>query len=86
MTQAYRDDYPDAVKGVFFGKNKLLDILNQTGCVGIRAYFGINGETKELSLVLVGAKTNTNDMTEGYIIDNGVTCPPVCGEANDLNS
>ncbi|MBK7148064.1 MAG: hypothetical protein IPH78_04385 [Bacteroidetes bacterium] len=86
MTSAYREANPDAIKGLFFGKNKLLDLLNQTGCVGIRIYFAIDDETKEAGLVLVGAKENTNDITSGYIIDHGISCPPVCGADNDLNS
>ena len=69
----------------FVGRNKLLDILNQTDCMGVRIYYGIdkNGEKR---LVLVGADGNENDLFKGIIVDNLIKCPTNCSSANDLNS
>jgi hypothetical protein len=87
FTQAYRDDVGDTQnKAYFFGKNKLAAILSQEGCVGIRVYFGLDKKTGKYNFVLVGATSNENDMTEGYILDNGVPCPTMCGNKNSLNS
>ncbi len=81
-------------KGVFFGKDKLLAILNQTECVGIRCYFGAvdvtnsGGPATEISLVLVGAGADENDQLSAMdkILDYGVPCPTKCGSTNSLNS
>lgn len=70
----------------FFGKEALLSILNQEGCVGIRCYFAkrVNGQ---LSLVLTGADENEDDMLEeGEIAEGGNPCPPACPSTNELNS
>lgn len=87
FTQAYRDDVGDTQnKAYFFGKNKLTDILNQSDCMGIRIYFGLDKDTGKYNLVLVGALANENDMTTGYILDGGIPCPTCCGNTNSLNS
>ncbi|MBI3363775.1 MAG: hypothetical protein HY033_02590, partial [Ignavibacteriae bacterium] len=41
------------VKGGFYGKNKLLTILNQPNCVGIRYYHAMNDKGEPV-IVLVG--------------------------------
>jgi hypothetical protein len=71
--------------GLFVGRNRLLDILNQTGCMGVRICFGIdkNGDPE---LVLVGADSNEDDMEKGVIVDHLSPCPPRCGKSNALNS
>lgn len=70
--------------GHFFGKNKINDILNQEGCVGVRIYYGIDGEAK--NLVMVGADANENDLEEGIILEHAVPCPTRCSTPNKLNS
>jgi hypothetical protein len=69
----------------FQGKEKLLELLNQEGCVGIRFYYAINDEGQKV-LVLVGADSDENDMENGLIIDKGDLCPPFCSKKNSLNS
>lgn len=87
MTQAYRDSTgdPEARKGVYFGKDAIEAILSQTGCVGIRFYFAHDDEGK-LSLVLVGADANENDLHTGTLAEFGLPCPKRCASANPLNS
>ena len=70
-------------KGHFFGRNEINSILAQTGCKGIRIYYGIN-DLNEKVLILVGADANENDMTN-LIVDKSVLCPPRCGARNSLN-
>ncbi|HWB62552.1 MAG TPA: hypothetical protein VG603_03505 [Chitinophagales bacterium] len=85
LTAAFRKVYPSQPKGYFFGRNKLNDILAQTDCEGIRIYFG-RDTSGNLTLVLVGADSSTNDQCSGYILDNGIGCPPTCGASDALNS
>lgn len=85
MTKAYRDANPTAVKGHFFGKNKINSILNQSGCVGIRVYYGLDS-TGAKQLVMVGVDSNQNDQYNSIILDRAVPCPAYCGISNDLNT
>lgn len=85
LTAAYRNAQMNSIKGVFFGKNKLQELLDAEGSMGIRCYFGLTSESK-LTLVLVSADEDGNDLTELSILDNGIGCPYVCSQTNDLNS
>jgi hypothetical protein len=69
----------------FQGKEKLLELLNQEGCVGIRFYYAINDEGQKV-LVLVGADSDENDMENGLLLDDGIPCPIICSKRNKLNS
>ncbi len=69
----------------FFGAEKIKDLLDQTNCVGIRIYYGIDENGKK-NLILVGAKANEDDMTSGLILDRSISCPAFCGNSNGLNS
>ncbi|WP_054413735.1 hypothetical protein [Hymenobacter sp. DG25A] len=60
-----------------------MSLLNQTGCMGIRVYYGLDGTTPKL--VLVGAKSNEDDMTT-LVLDEGCASPPNSGVANSLNN
>ena len=70
---------------LFVGRNRLLDILNQSGCMGVRIYFGID-KNGEQELVLVGADSDEDDMEKGVIIDHLQACPTRCSKSNALNS
>ncbi|MDL5047795.1 hypothetical protein QQ054_17395 [Oscillatoria amoena NRMC-F 0135] len=97
MTETFRNTFLGngrTRKAIFFGKDKLMELLNQTDCVGIRCYFGgvvttvdPKSSVVDYSLVLVGAKANENDMVGEMdkILDDGVPCPAQCGMANPLN-
>jgi hypothetical protein len=73
------------VIGQFVGKNQLLKILNQEGCMGIRFYYGV-GDDGLKNLIAVGVEGNENDMTEGVILEQFIRCPPKCSTKNGLNS
>jgi hypothetical protein len=86
MTASYRSSVqPGTVTGQFVGKEKLIQILNQPNCVGIRMYYGLD-EFNENSIVAVGVDSNENDITNGHIIDRFIKCPPRCSKRNPLNS
>src|SRR5438309_8651484 len=85
LTKEYRKKNPGQILGGFFGKTALLDLLNQTGCVGIRYYYGIDSSGNKV-LVLCGADANENDILgpgSNVCKEMSLICPPRCG-ANDV--
>jgi hypothetical protein len=70
------------IRGGFYGRNVLMNILNQPNCKGIRYYHALvpNKETQALehTIVLVGMDTNGAEMA-GTFTDEGPLCPPFCG-------
>jgi hypothetical protein len=75
----------DEIIAQFIGKNQLMKILNQKGCVGIRFYYGI-ADNGLKNIVAVGATSDQNDMINGIILDDALPCKPYCSKANTLNS
>jgi hypothetical protein len=82
-------DYNE-VRGHFFGKEILVKILDQPGCVGIRFYHAID-DNGQKTLVLVGADSKGSSMWpsttrgSGKLKDGGGgtgdtsrPCPPYC--------
>ncbi len=69
----------------FIGKNKLIELLEQENCVGVRIYYGLD-EIGEKNLVFVGADEDENDLVDGVILEFAVKCPPKCSDKNDLNT
>jgi hypothetical protein len=88
LTANYRSGQLDPVLGQFLGANKLQTLLGQTGCVGLRIYYGMDGETGAPTIVVVGVNSSQNDIlgTEPLILDTALPCPSYCGSSNDLNS
>ena len=66
-------------EGILFGKDHIQDLLNQTGCVGIRIYYGKDGtaNTDPAQMILVGTDVDGNDMAN-LIVDMGRPCPSHC--------
>ncbi|QIX62589.1 hypothetical protein FY528_05685 [Hymenobacter lutimineralis] len=84
-TANYRAEHPDEITAYFFGKNILQRLLSQSGCVGIRIYYGQDSAGVP-KLVLVGADANQNDMLGGRIVaDSGLPQPPSQGVNCVLN-
>lgn len=71
----------------FFGKEKILKLLNEDGCVGIRIYYG-KDEKGGQKLLLVGVKKDMDDIAPTHmdrasedgpmILDLSFPCPPYC--------
>ncbi len=74
------------MKGVAFGKDAIQEILDQSGCVGIRFYFGMEVLPPSFKLIGVGVNSSGNDMTSGKIMQHGLPCPTTCSTTNALNS
>jgi hypothetical protein len=86
LTAKYREWAGErAIIATSFGKTALNKILSQSGCIGIRMYYG-RTENDEPAMVLVGIKGNGDDIIEGEIAELGANCPPFCASPNALNS
>jgi len=78
LTRAYRESVPSgAVLAEFFGRDAILEILDQPSCVGIRMYFAKKADGS-MALVLVGADASGNDLSSGPLAEFGLPCPPMC--------
>jgi hypothetical protein len=71
------------VKGEHFGRNIFEKILAQSGCVGIRIYYG-QDDNGTSNMVMVGVDNRGNDITGGVYGELGIPCPPFCPEPNPL--
>ena len=88
LTERYRNQFSSTqlfIKGEFFGKQAIQNLINEPNCVGIRIYYGLN-ENNIPKLVIVGVDFNENDLIQGSILDFGKLCPPACSNSNPLNS
>lgn len=75
------------IKAHFFGKEKILKLLNQENCIGMRIYYAKN-DNGDKQLLLVGAKSDQDDILptdmqaaseeENIILDKSTICPPYC--------
>ncbi len=85
MTAEYRLRNPNSTLAHFFGKDIIEHVLEQNGCMGIRMYYGLDPDTGNKELILVGADADENDMLD-VVADLSRPCPNVCGATNALNS
>ncbi len=87
LTENYRDQQSGSgyILGEYFSKDGIYSVLTQSGCVGIRIYYGLSNSSVP-KLVIVGVNADENDMVDGNILEMGSPCPPTCSTSNDLNS
>lgn len=86
LTKGYRDASLSTTNAIFFGVEKLQELLDQNGAVGIRFYFGLD-ESKELTLVAVGANEKEEDIlipNAELVLDCGIKCPNNCDPSSPL--
>lgn len=83
LTKEYRDSNgPDTIRAIYFSKSAIIKVLDQTDCVGIRIYNAI--KDGKHTFAIVGVKANQEDLEDGYILENGFPCPPICGISGQL--
>ena len=75
MTNAFRARYPSAIIANAFGKDAIIQILNQSGCTGVRFYNALDIDGT-VHLVAVGITSDGTNMTSGYIAERSVCCLP----------
>ncbi len=83
-TENYRATITPGEKlGGFFGREVIEEILAQEEAVGIRYYYGMDSDGKQV-LVLVGADAGGNDLLDGTIAEKSYPCPPFCVNSSPL--
>ena len=72
LTQKYKSSVPaGSIRANRFGEEALDAILSQTGCVGLRIYYGITASSAP-TLVIVGVDSNGGDLTKGKLAEYGI--------------
>lgn len=84
LTENYRNSQGTGFKGGYFSMEGIKKILDQEDCVGIRIY---NAQTEqgERQFVLVGVKSNCEDLYDGELAEYTYICPPYCAQSSPLN-
>lgn len=89
LTRNYRNNsgQSNPIRGQFLGSNKLMELMKQTGAVGLRIYYGAS-EAGVPKIVVVGVDSDENDILgeDPLILDTSMPCPPNCSSSNSLNS
>jgi hypothetical protein len=83
-TENYRNANSGSIKGHYFGRQHIESILEQTDCVGIRIYHGIDDQGNPC-LIMVGVDADEKDLYNGYIAERSLPCPPYCGSGSPLS-
>ena len=66
-----------------FGVERVQEIMDQSGCQGIRIYNGYYDSKRRL--IIVGVDEDGNDMTSGRILEFSTPCPPNCATTTSIN-
>lgn len=84
LTRNFREN-PTAptVNAGYFGRDCIVRILEQNGCVGIRMYYGRNDDGSPC-LVLVGVDNTGEDLYNGTLAEFYYPCPPFCPQSSPL--
>lgn len=86
LTRNYRKHAGQgAVKGKYFSRAAVEQLLAQEDAVGIRYYYGVDNDGRQ-QMVLVGVDTNGKDMVEGFLYGNPMPMARFNSESNPLNS
>ncbi|MCX8056758.1 MAG: hypothetical protein N3F03_03995 [Ignavibacteria bacterium] len=73
----------EGIKAHYFGKEALMKLLEQEGCVGLRIYYA-SQEDGTPELVIVGVNEEGKDLV-GMVLDRSWFCPPYCDGESMLN-
>ena len=86
FTKKYRDSNPsNIVKGGFFWKDQLIDMLNNSKAIGMRYYYGIDDNDSPV-IILTAVDGNGDDLYNDKLLDFAPQCPDVCSVNNPLNN
>jgi hypothetical protein len=68
----------ETVIAQYFGKDVVDKILAQSGCVGVRMYYGIRTNGKP-GVIILGVDKYGKDIVTGVLASPTFYCPPFCG-------
>lgn len=71
------------ISGFAVKKEPLLRLLNQTGCVGVRAYQAMEADGRP-TLVMVGVDEHGEELLDGVLLEHMMPCPPFCPRGASL--
>ncbi|HTH55833.1 MAG TPA: hypothetical protein VL728_07280 [Cyclobacteriaceae bacterium] len=82
----YKSKHSNSTNSIQYDASIIQELLNIPGCVSVRIHFAENNNgTNCMVLVAVDANGNailppsdTSTTDAAFILDDGVTCPPVC--------
>ncbi|MDM1405546.1 hypothetical protein SAMN04488018_12524 [Myroides marinus] len=80
----FKAQNPNAINSYYVGIDKLQALLGQNNCIGMRIYPGLNKQTSLTNMVLVGVNQIGQDISDGIILEELITCPPACPDNNTL--
>ena len=88
-SESAREPEKTVIKAHFFGKEKILKLLSEEKCVGIRIYYG-KDEKNTKQILLTGVKSDMNDILPDdmnsasedapMILDASEPCPSYCSK------
>jgi hypothetical protein len=86
LTTKYRETVSiGEMLATYFSKAALNKILGQNGCVGVRIYNGLTAGDQHC-FVLVGIRSDGEDIYDGDLAEHGLPCPPYCPLQSPLGS
>jgi len=86
LTRNYRKSAgAGAVKGRYFSRTAIEQLLMQEDTVGVRYYYGIDAEGHP-QMVMVGVDAFGQDLTEGFVFGHALPISRFHEESNALNS
>jgi hypothetical protein len=86
LTRHYRKSAGNgAVKGRYFSRAAMEQLLLQEDTVGIRYYYGIDNENRP-QMVMVSVDAFGQDLVEGFVFGNALPISRFHEESNALNS
>lgn len=80
----YQDQEPFGIKAELFGKEKMMEILNQPEAIAFRVYYA-KDDNEGWRLIFVGVDKDGRNLgpiaggnAAGLLLERGVPCPPYC--------
>lgn len=75
----FQAEFPAMNRAAVIPKEEVIELLTQSGAVGLRMYYAMHDpDSDELNVVLCAVDSNGDDI-ETYK-NNCLLCPPNCGE------
>lgn len=84
FTHDFQTANPNALKCFYAGSEKIKELMDQKGLMGIRIYRGYDKINNVENLVLVGVDTSGNDMCEELFLERLTPCPAACAQNSIL--